>query len=233
MRKVILIVFFVALGTLSMAQIPQKFVYQAVVRDTLGRHLSNRSVRVKVNILKGSTSGTAIYRESYIKRLDKNGLLTIEVGTATPDFGVFDTIDWLSDDYFLKCEYDPTGGTNYNLLITQQILSVPYALISDTALSVAVIDTMTMRYDNELARLDSLIGVYRQHLSNLNDSIQNLPQNVSVASLTEIADLLRRNAEILQKVELIRNQYFTNERNKSALKNTSDQILPQKKCLKH
>lgn len=223
MKKTLAILLFAVTVVSAMAQIPQKFTYQAVVRDTNGNHFTNRSVRARINILKGSPTGTAIYRESILKRVDRNGLLTVEVGTGTPDFGDFDTIDWLDGDHFLKCEYDPNCGTNYSLVITQQIMSVPYALISDTALSVAVTDSMTARYDRELARLDSIIAAQRQHLSDLYDSINALPQNAPRRQLSELDGLLRKNAEILRQIEQIRNSH-ADDRNRAAVRNNGIRI---------
>ncbi|MBC8487186.1 MAG: hypothetical protein H8D45_14250, partial [Bacteroidetes bacterium] len=41
-------------------------------------------------------------------------------------------IDWGGDSYFLQIEMDATGGTNYQLMGTSQLLSVPYSLYSES-----------------------------------------------------------------------------------------------------
>jgi hypothetical protein len=41
--------------------------------------------------------------------------------------GDFSAIDWADGPYFIKVETDPTGGTNYTITGTSQLLSVPYA----------------------------------------------------------------------------------------------------------
>ena len=47
--------------------------------------------------------------------------------------GNFSTIDWSNGPYFIKSDFDPTGGTNYTISNTTQLLSVPYALHASTA----------------------------------------------------------------------------------------------------
>jgi uncharacterized protein (TIGR02145 family) len=41
-------------------------------------------------------------------------------------------LDWANDDFFIRTEVDPTGGQNYILAGTQQLLTVPYAFHSGT-----------------------------------------------------------------------------------------------------
>ena len=57
---------------------------------------------------------------------------SIEIGTGTTSDD-FSAIDWTGGPYFLKTETDPNGGANYTIIGTSQLLSVPYALYSETA----------------------------------------------------------------------------------------------------
>jgi hypothetical protein len=41
-----------------------------------------------------------------------------------------DSLDWSLGDVFVKTEIDMTGGSNYSLVNTRELLSVPYALYS-------------------------------------------------------------------------------------------------------
>jgi hypothetical protein len=41
-----------------------------------------------------------------------------------------DSIDWSLGDVYIKTEVDVNGGTNYVVLNTNQLLSVPYSLYS-------------------------------------------------------------------------------------------------------
>ena len=71
--------------------------------------------------------------ETHSTSTNANGLATIEIGGGTIVSGSLSGIDWSASTYFIKTETDPTGGTNYNVTGTSQILSVPYALHAKTA----------------------------------------------------------------------------------------------------
>src|SRR5690606_15621229 len=43
---------------------------------------------------------------------------------------------WGNGPYFLKTEIDPNGGTSYSISGTTQLISVPYALFAEHALTV-------------------------------------------------------------------------------------------------
>ena len=110
------------------AQAPQKFSYQAVVRDASNHLVTSQMVGVRVNILQGGVSGTVVYMETQTAVTNANGLITLQIGGGNVLSGNFATIDWSDGPFFLKTETDPTGGTNYSIEGTQQLLSVPYAL---------------------------------------------------------------------------------------------------------
>jgi len=114
------------------SQAPQKFNYQAVVRDDAGTILEDQNVSIKISILQGAVDGTVVYSETHSPTTSSIGLVTLEIGggTTSDDFTL---IDWGSNIYFMKVEMDATGGTTYTEMGTSQILSVPYALHSKTA----------------------------------------------------------------------------------------------------
>lgn len=119
----------------SFAQSPQKMSYQCVVRNSAGALVANQSVGIKITILQGSASGTVVYQETYNPnpQTNANGLVTVEIGGGVELSGTFSAINWASGTYFLKTETDPTGGSNYTISGTSQLLSVPYALHAKTA----------------------------------------------------------------------------------------------------
>ncbi|HNP06362.1 MAG TPA: FISUMP domain-containing protein [Cyclobacteriaceae bacterium] len=112
------------------AQAPNKMSYQAVVRNSSDVLITNTTVGMKISILQGAASGTAVYVETQTPTTNANGLVSIEIGgtNATIVSGDFTTIDWGADTYFIKTETDPTGGANYTITGTSQLMSVPYAL---------------------------------------------------------------------------------------------------------
>ena len=128
------LVFIMMLATASLfAQTPQSFKYQAVVRNSDGTPHTNKEVSMRISILSGSASGTAVYVEAHKPASTDLGLVNLEIGKGTSTTGTFTAIDWSAGTYFVKVEFDPNGGTNYTLLGTSQLLSVPYALYADKA----------------------------------------------------------------------------------------------------
>jgi len=129
--------FFIILGLFTViqtfAQSPEKFSYQAVVRNGVNALVTNQSVGVKITLLQGSASGTPVYEELHIPVTNDNGLMTLEVGNGTSLLGTFSAIDWSDGPYFLKSDIDPNGGTSYSISGTSQLLSVPYSLYASSA----------------------------------------------------------------------------------------------------
>lgn len=115
------------------AQAPQKMSYQAVVWDASNNLVSQQNVGVQVSVLQGSPVGTPVYVETHSATTNANGLVSLEVGAGSPVSGTFSSIDWSTGSYYLKTETDPTGGTNYSISGTTQLLSVPYALYAETS----------------------------------------------------------------------------------------------------
>jgi len=123
----LLLTFFV-LSNYSFCQVPEKFNYQAVVRDQDGNLIANQKVSFRINILSGSAQGTPVYIETHIDSTNKLGLVTLEIGGGTVESGDFSIIDFGKYNYYMKVEMDKEGGTNYAEMGTTQLLSVPYAL---------------------------------------------------------------------------------------------------------
>jgi len=128
-----IILLFVLITSGLLAQSPEAFKYQAVVRDANGSILADQSVRIQISILQGSTSGANVYQESFPVTTNSYGLVNLEIGRGMVTNGSFSTINWGSGPYFVETSLDVTGGTNYTLMGTSQLLSVPYALHANTA----------------------------------------------------------------------------------------------------
>ena len=125
----------VAIATLSLsslAQAPEGFNYQAVVRNAGGIILNNQPVGMRLTVQQGSIGGTAVYTETFTSTTNGYGLVNLEIGTgaSTDDFS---TIDWANGPYFMETAVDVTGGTTYSVMGTSQLMSVPYALYAKTS----------------------------------------------------------------------------------------------------
>ncbi len=131
MNRIFTLVSAVLLSASLWAQTPpQNFSYQAVVRSENNTLVTKKQVGMKISLLQGSETGTAVYVETHTPTSNENGLVSIAIGGGTkdPSSAAFATIDWSKGYYFVKTETDPTGGTTYSLTTTSQLMSVPYAL---------------------------------------------------------------------------------------------------------
>ena len=132
-RLTTLFAFLMLCVTALFAQAPNKFTYQAVVRNTSNQLITNTLVGIRVSILQNSATGSVVYSETQMLSTNANGLVTMNIGEGTVVYGSFNNIDWSAGTFFLKSEIDPTGGSNYTISSTQQLLSVPYALYANEA----------------------------------------------------------------------------------------------------
>jgi hypothetical protein len=117
----------------AFSQAPEKLSYQSVIRRTNNDLVVNQNVRVKISILQGTITGTAVYVEDHSTSTNSNGLVSLSIGGGNLISGSFSAINWEIGPYFVKMEADPTGGTNYTVSGTSQLLSVPYALYAKTS----------------------------------------------------------------------------------------------------
>ncbi len=114
------------------AQVPQGISYQAIAINGSGNPVVSSNVGVRLSVLDNSATGTVLYTETQTKTTNPQGLFNLVIGQGTPTAGTFSTINWGTNSKFLKVEMDVAGGTNYTLVGTTQLLSVPYAMTAGT-----------------------------------------------------------------------------------------------------
>ena len=132
----------------SFGQVPQKMNYQMVVTDLNNQILSNQAVGIKISVIQGSISGTAVYAEIHTLITNPDGLVNFNVGGGTVVLGSFATIDWMNGPYFLKSETDPLGGNNYSITTTSELLSTPYTLFAGNGFGKTSLIGDTLFYGN-------------------------------------------------------------------------------------
>lgn len=185
MKKITTLITIMVLCLASVfAQAPEKFNYQAVVRNASNQLMSNASVGVRVSILQGSSSGSAVYVETQTVTTNANGLMTVEIGGGNAQQGTFANIDWSDGPYFLKVETDPNGGSNYSVTSSQQLLSVPYAQYAEEAGNVP---SNVSAFVNDAgyttnAALQQIIDALNARI----DSLENLVNNPNPASFDTV-----------------------------------------------
>ncbi len=116
---------FFALSMQGIGQVPQRFSYQAVLRNTDGSVMSNQPINVKISLRKASASGDIVYTETQNVTTSGQGLIALSIGGGNEvDFAL---IPW-SNNIFIQVEVKKTTEVTYQNIGTTQILSVPYAL---------------------------------------------------------------------------------------------------------
>jgi hypothetical protein len=129
--KKIQLVLIVLISIVTFAQAPESMSYQAVVRDVNDALITNQIVGMQLSILK--SGGGDVYIETQTPMTNANGLVTLEIGTGTIQFGSFTDIPWDSASLDIKVETDLAGGTNYTITGQSQLVSVPYALYAKSS----------------------------------------------------------------------------------------------------
>ncbi len=116
----------------AVAQAPESFKYQAALRDNTGDLIVNQMIAVRATI---HNSSSAVYSETHTVNTNDYGLVFINVGEGSVESGVFSSINWGADDYFLQIEIN--NGSGYTDMGQTQLLSVPYSLYAKTAESIS------------------------------------------------------------------------------------------------
>jgi microcystin-dependent protein len=136
MKRFILFTFSIFL-TFSIAIAQDGVNYQGAATDANGDELTNQNISIRASVLSTSANGNLEWEETHSATTDQFGLFNVVIGQGTNTTNgataTFDDMDWGSADHYLKIEMDATGGTNYAMIGTTQMMSVPYALYAKSA----------------------------------------------------------------------------------------------------
>jgi len=127
----------IGLSAPAMAQAPSAMNYQGVARDASGALLQNTDLSLRLSILRGSADGERVYSETHRVRTDAAGQFSLRLGEGENPTDDFSMIEWYNEYFWLRVEMDERGGSDYALLGTSQLLSVPYAFYAVQAGSLA------------------------------------------------------------------------------------------------
>ncbi len=140
MKKILLSTFFaVVVFSTAFAQIPASFNYQAVVRNSAGEILANKTVSFRISLLKNSKTGAVVYSEKHKVTTNDFGLVNLKIGKGTKISGNFSPAGW-GDVIFTKIEIDPAGGSSFSELANSKLSSVPFAFKAQTVVNDKVDD---------------------------------------------------------------------------------------------
>jgi hypothetical protein len=133
MNKITALIVYCFLLNLLFAQTPEAIKYQSVARNLSGQTINNTLISVRFSIIDQISTGTVLYSETHSPTTNEFGLFSLNIGTGAVVSGIFASIDWGTNDKFLKVEADFSGGTSFIEMGTSQLLSVPYALYAKYA----------------------------------------------------------------------------------------------------
>lgn len=197
MKKIIIVITAIVFCISGFAQSPQKFSYQAVIRDNNNNLVTNAEISMIITILHGSSDGMAIYTNSIRPSTNANGLISIEIG----DEASFNSINWANGPFFIKTEFDPSGGSNYSVTAISQLLSVPYALHAKSVENIPPIEYNTLLNKPQIpSDLGELSDNSALLFSGDYKDLTNSPELSAVALSSDYKDLI--NAPELSAVAL-------------------------------
>lgn len=128
MKRIISVLSLILVCTTVYSQAPESFSYQTVIRNSSWNVLANQNVGIEISILEDFANGTAVYKETHNTTTNNIGLVNLAVGEGSVVSGDFSLIDWGNHSFFIEVAVDISGGTNYQVMGTTQLRSVPYAL---------------------------------------------------------------------------------------------------------
>ncbi len=189
--------------TSILAQSPNEFKYQAALRNTDGTIMSEKTVKIDISILQGSATGTEVFTESHNTTTSKQGIINLNIGSVAD----MSSVKWSEDSYFVKIAVDDI------VMGTSQLLSVPYALNSKTAETVANSDN----WDKD--KSDDFSGSY--------DDLTNKPTLSTVATSGSYNDLIDKPTSYNSSIDFLSREELNAiviPTNGQIIYNTSDSI---------
>ena len=152
MKKALSFLLVLLAGMTAVFAQPQKMTYQAVVRNSNNELVANSTVGIRVTIVEDVPNGPIIYRETHVAQTNANGLVSIVIGTGVHPYTVnLSDVQWARHDHYFQVEIDPQGGTNYTVVGTQQLVSVPYSFHSGSAVVAGKSDTAAYAVNANIA----------------------------------------------------------------------------------
>ena len=107
MKKIAMaiVLFFVGFS-IANSQVPEKFNYQGILRNSSGELIENTNVSIQISLLEGSASGSTVYVETHDVQTNNYGQFAVQVGNGAVVSGDFGMVDWASGQVYLKTEFD-------------------------------------------------------------------------------------------------------------------------------
>lgn len=112
------------------AQIPNKFIYSTEIRLN-NELIISQDVDLKISLLQDSTNGKVVFKEKHSLKTSNCGLANMVIGTN--DSLILSSINWDKAIHFIRIEVDVDSDGKIDNTLTNQIISVPYAIHAHSA----------------------------------------------------------------------------------------------------
>jgi hypothetical protein len=140
--------------------------YKAVIKDGSGVIVSSTAIDVTFIILDGASN---VYEETHAPTTDANGIVILNIGEGAPVTGDFSTIDWSSNNHFLKVQIDTGSGVQD--IATTAFKTVPYAMHATTTTTATTATTLPGGIDQGyIAALEARISALEPPPSTVPDA---------------------------------------------------------------
>lgn len=135
MKKILFLLNFTILCS---AQIPQGMSHRGTAYNLNGGVLRDSNIGIRIRILEGSPTGSEQYRETHNVTTNNTGQYNLIIGNGLNPLPLFNQVDWSNGSKFLEIAIDPNSGIGSNYLVvgSSQLMSVPYSLFSEKVKSV-------------------------------------------------------------------------------------------------
>ncbi len=142
MKKIILTILVLTATISVIAQGPQGFNYQAVLRDNSQQILGSQAVELRVT-LTSSNGLTTYYQEVHNVTTTAQGLISVVIGNGSDPTGTLENVPWGTDQITMKTEVKIGTGTTFTDLGSQPLQAVPYALYANNTKEIESSPTAT------------------------------------------------------------------------------------------
>lgn len=123
--------------------------YQAIARDAEGNIITNQELSLKFEIVNLETE-ELVYEEIHMTSSNGSGLINLDVGLGESMYGTFRNIPWETNNLGVRTYIDMTGGNDFQLLGTETLRAVPYAIHAKSADYINNEENGTENYNNDL-----------------------------------------------------------------------------------
>jgi hypothetical protein len=102
MKKIILSLSLLAGFITATAQVPMKFNYQGVARNSTGQPIAAQSLGLRLSIIDLTPDGAVVYQETQAVTTNAYGLYNLAIGNGTIVTGDMNSVNWATGDKWYR-----------------------------------------------------------------------------------------------------------------------------------